>query len=227
MRAALWVRFKRISMVAAGLAAALMLVLSVMAWTIWSYGYSGRNATDIPADAAIVLGAAAWDCKPSPVLQGRIGEAIRLYRDRTVPTIIFTGGTGSGESCSEAEASREYALRQGVPANKILIETKSRITEENIQFAAEAGRQQGMSRFYIISDPLHMKRAMRIAEEIGMDALPAPATTSVYRSWRSKLPFLARETVYWAAYELSLLLPASIRSSAIGANSTSYVKVVK
>ncbi|SDT14299.1 DUF218 domain-containing protein [Paenibacillaceae bacterium GAS479] len=223
---------KRALFAAAGVLAVLTLILAVMAWSIWSYGYSkSRNAAgaletalgdalggtpgdaqwNVQGDAAIVLGAAAWDCKPSPVLRERIEESIRLYRAGMVQSLIFTGGIGTGDRCSEAEASCEYALQQGIPPHKILMESESRITEENLRNAMEVAQQSGFSRFYVVSDPLHMKRAMRVSENLEMDARPAPTSTSAYRSWRTKLPFLARETLYWAAYEISRFLPKSLR----------------
>ncbi|WP_176445002.1 YdcF family protein [Paenibacillus herberti] len=227
---------KRALFAAADVLAVITLVLAGMAWTIWSYGYdNSRNAdgvlgdavagapgntligapADAPwnvrADAAIVLDAAAWNCKPSPVLREPIEESIQLYRAGMVEALIFTGGIGTGDRCSDAEASREYALQQGIPPHKILLESKSRITEENLRNAMEVAQRSGFSRFYVVSDPLHMKWAMCVAENLEMDARPAPTSTSAHRSLRTKLPFLARETFYWAAYEISRFLPKQLR----------------
>ena len=155
-----------------------------------------------PADAAIVLGASVYDNSPSPVFCERINHAVDLYNDGYVETIIMTGGVGEGNIRSEADIAREYAEQQGVPAESIYIEENSGITDENLRNAKSIMKEHNLDTALIVSDPLHMKRAMLYAHDHEMKAYSSPTPTSLYRSWKTKLPFLAREVFYYTGYRL-------------------------
>ena len=153
-----------------------------------------------PADAAIVMGAAVWGSRPSPVFAERIKHSVNLYRVGRVEAIIFTGGLGQGDHLTEAEAAQVYAIARGVHAEDIYVETVSTITYENIEQAARIVEQQGFSRVLMVSDPLHMKRSVTTARDLGLDAHPSPTPTTRYKSWWSKSGFLVRETGLYASY---------------------------
>ena len=155
-----------------------------------------------PADAAIVLGASVYDNSPSPVFCERINHAVDLYNDGYVETIIMTGGVGEGNIRSEADIAREYAEQQGIPAESIYIEENSKITDENLRNAKAIMNEHDLDTVLIVSDPLHMKRAMLYAHDHEMKAYSSPTPTSLYRSWKTKLPFLAREVFYYSVYRL-------------------------
>ena len=155
-----------------------------------------------PADAAIVLGASVYDNSPSPVFCERINHAVDLYNDGYVETIIMTGGVGEGNIRSEADIAREYAEQQGIPAESIYIEENSKITDENLMNAKKIMDGHNLDTALIVSDPLHMKRAMLYAHDHEMKAYSSPTPTSLYRSWKTKLPFLAREVFYYTGYRL-------------------------
>ena len=155
-----------------------------------------------PADAAIVLGASVYDNSPSPVFCERINHAVDLYNDGYVETIIMTGGVGAGNIRSEADIAREYAEQQGIPAESIYIEENSKITDENLRNAKAIMNEHDLDTALIVSDPLHMKRAMLYAHDHEMKAYSSPTPTSLYRSWKTKLPFLAREVFYYSVYRL-------------------------
>jgi len=166
--------------------------------------FSEKDETK-PADAAIVLGASVYDNSPSPVFRERINHAIDLYNDGYVDALIMTGGVGEGNIRSEADIAREYAEQQGVPAESILKEEQSEITAENLENAKQIMDEKNMETALVVSDPLHMKRAMLYAEDLGMEAYSSPTPTSLYRSWKTKLPFLAREEFYYMGYRLTRL----------------------
>jgi uncharacterized SAM-binding protein YcdF (DUF218 family) len=163
------------------------------------YAYAG-NSEAIQADAAIVLGAAAWGEQPSPVFRERINHAIELYQSERVRKIIFTGGQGESDEPAEAMVARQYALERGVAEADILTETQSRTTEQNLRYARQVAAEHHLTRFLVVSDPLHMRRAMLLAQDLGMDAHPSPPPTSRYQSTRSQVEFLARETYYYFTY---------------------------
>ncbi|WP_078410339.1 YdcF family protein [Priestia abyssalis] len=157
----------------------------------------------VKTDAAVVLGAAVINDKPSPVLKERINHAVLLYRKGMVEKIIFTGGKSEEDTLAESEAGKQYALSKGVHQEDMFIETHSAITEENLQQAKEIGEKQQLRTYTIVSDPLHMKRAMVMAHDFGMAAYPSPTGTSAYQSWKTKLPFLAREVFFYTGYMLT------------------------
>ena len=148
---------------------------------------------DARADVALVLGAAVEVDRPSPVFAARIDHAVELWREGRVRRIVFTGGTGEGDRLSEAAAARRYARVAGVPANAILMETQSRTTRQNLQFAAPLVSGDTV---LLVSDDLHLTRAMAMAERLGLRAMPAAAPASAYRSWRTRLPFALRELYF-------------------------------
>ncbi|MCB0036446.1 MAG: YdcF family protein [Anaerolineales bacterium] len=155
-----------------------------------------------PADAAIVLGAAVYRGYPSPVFRERINHAINLYHAGTVDYLIFTGGIGYGDDIAEAEAAQAYAQAAGVPAAHIFIETESTLTYDNLLQAHEIVTQNQFDTVLIVSDPLHMRRAVTMAHDVGLTAYSTPTPTSRYRTPRTQQPFLERETRYYAWYLL-------------------------
>lgn len=175
----------------------LLLVILFTASHIYIYG---NTPSRIKADAAIVLGAEVWGSQPSPVFKERINHAVNLYKTRDVRKIIFTGGVGAGKEISEAEAGKQYAVKNGVNDLDILIETKSRTTNQNLKYAKEVGQQHNLNKFIVVSDPLHMKRAVLMARNLGLDAFPSPTPTTRYRSFESQLQFLSRETYFYFVY---------------------------
>lgn len=184
------------------LLAAIIVYVSGVAISIVSYSEKDETRA---ADAAIVLGASVYDNSPSPVFRERINHAIDLYNDGYVKAIIMTGGVGEGNIRSEADIAREYAEQQGVPAEAIFKEENSAITAENLENAGKVMDEQDFSTALIVSDPLHMKRAMLYAHDLGMTAFSSPTPTSLYRSWKTKLPFLMREEFFYIGYILTRL----------------------
>ncbi|MFB9933751.1 YdcF family protein [Photobacterium aphoticum] len=159
-----------------------------------------RTNTAPLADAAIVLGAAVWDGQPSPVFEERINHGIWLYQHHKVKTLIFTGGVGAGDTQSEAQVAKAYAIAHGVPASAILQEGRSKYTRENLRFIQPVIVEAGVQTVLIVSDPLHMKRAMRMATDFGLQAKPSPTPTTRYQSVKAKAKMLWSETKYYLGY---------------------------
>ncbi|MDO4733216.1 MAG: YdcF family protein [Bacillota bacterium] len=187
----------RPGLVALCCAALLLLCLSFTAAGIIRYGERDEK---IPSDVAIVLGAAVEDAFVSPVFRERINHGIWLYEEGYVEQLIFTGGFGEGSSISEAAAARQYALSKFVPAESILIEESSTITEENLENAKKIMDAHGLETAILVSDPLHMKRAMLMAKDHGIAAVPSPTPTTMYRSLKTRAAFLLREEFLYIGY---------------------------
>ena len=179
-----------------------ILVAGLLAWRIYSFGNTSSNAQ---ADAAVVLGAAVWTNQVSPVFKERINHALNLYRKGQVRKLIFTGGQGNPGEPTESAAARDYAIQSAIPASDILIEEKSHTTYENILYAKQLADTHGIKKVLIVSDPLHEKRAMAMAEDAGLVAEASPTPSTRYQGVGSQLGLLAHETYYYIGYLLRRL----------------------
>lgn len=153
------------------------------------------------ADVAIILGAATYDGEVSPVYQERINHGITLYHEGYARKLIVTGGMASGNSISDADAAKQYAVSQGIPENDILTEDQSVITQENLENSKRIMDENGYDTAIIVSDPLHMKRSMLLAKDAAMNAYSSPTPSTKYVSLRTKIPFLAREAFFYMGYK--------------------------
>ena len=153
-------------------------------------------------DVAIVLGAATSNGEVSPVYRERINHGIWLFENGYVDYLILTGGVGKGNKKSDAYVAKQYVIEKGVPEQVILIEEKSKITEENLEYAKEIMDEFSMDTAIIVSDPLHMKRAMLMASDYGIDAFSSPTPTTMYKSAKTQFPFLAREVFFYIGYSI-------------------------
>lgn len=179
-----------------------VLVAVYLAWTALAiYSYAQRAETR-PADVAIVLGAGTRQDRPSPVFRERIDHAIDLYRRGLVQAIILTGGVGQGRVIADSEIARQYALAEGVPAEIVYVDTISETTLQNLREAQRLMQEVGYGSALVVSDPLHMYRAMGMAADLKMDAFSSPTPTSRYNSWWSNLFFLVRETIVTTLYSI-------------------------
>lgn len=179
------------------------IVLLAIVFTFYSlYGIIsfGKYNHLVKADAAIVLGTEVLGDEPSPVLKERLNHAIWLYEEGYVGKIIFTGGKTNGSEVAESEVSRNYAIKHLVNPKDVLIETESKITEQNFKFAKEIAEQNGFHTFIIVSDPFHMKRAMFMAKSQGLVAYSSPTQTSFYKGLKDGIPFLVREMIFYYGY---------------------------
>ncbi len=172
----------------------LLWLLGVAVWILWI----GDRDQAAPADVIVVLGAAAYDARPSPVFEERIRHGLELYRQGYAPKLLFTGGFGgSGARFSESQVARRYALRHDVPQDDILIETVSRTTRQNLVQTRALMQAHGMHRAIIVSDPLHMARALRLCRELGIDALASSTPSTRFRSFHTSWRFLLQEVYFF------------------------------
>lgn len=192
-----------------------VLAIALTAMRIYTYG---SKSADTQADAAVVLGAAVWSQGVSPVFRERINHAIDLYRRGRVHKIIFTGGQGNANEPTEAAAARAYALDNGISISDILIEQRSHTTYENLVYAKQLADTHGLKKVLIVSDPMHMKRAIAMAEDVGLEAYPSPTLTTRYTGFRSQIGELTRETFYYLGYTISSFLRMpSVQTAAVHA----------
>ncbi len=181
----------RIIVSAAAVFAALLCVFLVLALLIVR---ASKNDETRAADCILVLGAGTWDGEVSPVFRERLAHAVRLYRAGYAPTIILTGGLAPENTVTDAEAARRWIRAQGIPEEDVFTEEESRYTHENFLYARRIMEREGLRSALVVSDPLHMKRAMLCARDFGVEGYASPTTTTLYKSARTVVPFLIRET---------------------------------
>jgi uncharacterized SAM-binding protein YcdF (DUF218 family) len=159
-------------------AIAIILLLTTWIGIMVAIVLAGRRDEARPAAAIVVLGAAQYVGRPSPVLRARLDHAILLWQHGMAPQVIFTGGRGEGDTTSEAAVSRRYALRRGVPDSVIVVETIGRTTRESLHGVAELMLDRPNGEVILVSDPFHMLRLSILARRIGLRPIMSPTRTS-------------------------------------------------
>jgi uncharacterized SAM-binding protein YcdF (DUF218 family) len=148
-------------------------LVSAAAVLVWSSRDEAR-----PAQAIVVLGAAQYSGKPSPVLRARLDHALDLWNRHLASLLILTGGTGSGDTTSEAAVGKKYAKKHGVPDSAILVENEGRTTSESMRAVAGMLEVRGLESALLVSDPFHMLRLRILARRFGFTPYTSPTRTS-------------------------------------------------
>jgi uncharacterized SAM-binding protein YcdF (DUF218 family) len=141
------------------------------------------------SDAIVVLGAAQYAGRPSPVLRARLDHAITLWFEGVAPVVVLTGGRGDGDTTSEAAVGARYLRARGVPDSALVLETDGRTTSQSVRRASELLRARDRVSVVLVSDPFHALRARVLALRWGLDAVTSPTRTSPIaqypaREWR-------------------------------------------
>ncbi|MES2210716.1 MAG: YdcF family protein [Chloroflexota bacterium] len=173
----------------------------VAGWTVFRIEEQGARDEQRRADAIVVLGAAQYNGRPSPVLEARLRHAVDLYGAGVAPLLIVTGGKAAGDRTTEASAARAWAVEHGVPASVILAEDRGRTTLESLEAVSEILRGRGLTTAVFVSDRTHMLRVLRIATDQGVVALGSPTTTGPVDADRDRrLEAIAHELGALAIY---------------------------
>ncbi len=172
------------------------------------FGWS-RRAADGHAEAIVVLGAAQYDGRPSPVLRARLDHALALWNADRARVVVLTGGRRRGDLISEAAAGRRYLVRRGVPTQAILLEPAGRTSLASIEGAAAllmawrdalpTNVRDTMPRrpsVLLVSDPFHMLRLDVLSRLHGLRPLPSPTRTSPISANRAvAIEYMLRESI--------------------------------
>jgi uncharacterized SAM-binding protein YcdF (DUF218 family) len=164
------------------LAALVVLVyFASAAFTVWAASTKDEQRN---VQAIVVLGAAQYNGKPSPVLQARLDHALALYKAKRAKLIIVTGGigkngiTGVRDTTSEAATSANYLIREGVPDSRIRREVKGKDSYESIAASKRFLSAEGLSSVLLVTDGYHAARVKAVATEVGLDAYVSPVPSS-------------------------------------------------
>ena len=127
-----------------------------------------------PADVIVVLGAAEYRGKPSPVLKARLDHALELYRRHLAPRILTTGGAGGDPLFTEGGVGRSYLIAQGVPSEDIVVESEGESTLESTALAGEIMLRMGLHSALVVSDGYHIYRVKKMLKSRGLEAYGSP-----------------------------------------------------
>ena len=156
----------------------MLLAISYYAVTLYQVHSTGLGDQARQVDAIVVMGAAQYDGRPSPQLAARLDHAADLWSVGLAQVMVVTGGNQPGDRFTEAEASANYLIERGVPAEKILQESRGHSSYASLDGVAALLHQRGLFRVLLVSDPFHSLRSRLIAQELGLVAYVSPTRTS-------------------------------------------------
>jgi uncharacterized SAM-binding protein YcdF (DUF218 family) len=183
---------------------ALALVIGVSMY--WVYLYRQIRSQAVldeahQADAIVVLGAAQYNGRPSPVLKARLDHAYQLYRQGYAHAIITTGSYGPDPNFSEAHVSTKYLVEHGVDVMTIITEQGSGSTHDSIEASAGLMHAKGWKTALVVSDGFHLFRLKKMFEDQGIHAYTSPALASPIEVASSqRFWYSIREVILFSAY---------------------------
>lgn len=164
----------------------------------------------------MVLGAAQYAGRPSPVLRARLDHALALWKRGLAPHLILTGGKGAGDTTTEAAVGRVYMLRRGVPDSAMLLENRGRSTDESLGGVAQLMTTRHLDDAILVSDPFHMMRLQILSWRYRLRAVPSPTQTSPISANRAEsITYILSESVKVPLTALLALTPRSTRERVV------------
>jgi uncharacterized SAM-binding protein YcdF (DUF218 family) len=148
-----------------------------------------------PVDAIVVMGAAQYNGRPSPVFRARLEHALTLYNAGIAPMVVVTGGRQPGDEYTEAGVAADWLAERGVPEDAILMEDVGRSTLESLEGVAEVRPARDGTSVLVVSDGFHLFRSELMLRELGYEAYSSPAPGSPIEPWSSvEFGYVTRET---------------------------------
>ena len=153
------------------------------------------------ADIIVVLGAAEYNGRPSPVFKARLDHAYDLYRRRLAAWILTTGGAGGDTRFTEGHVGRNYLVSRGVPAESIVVEGEGDSTVSTVLAVSEIMRRMGLDSAILVSDGYHIFRAKKMLEFRGLQVYGSPRPSASREDWRQWKLYLRQAVGYilWSA----------------------------
>lgn len=184
---------------------ALLVIFACLIGYVW---YCAQERPVMPARATIVLGAAAWGSKPSPVFKERIQHAVDLYKTDLTQKLIFTGGALRDDMPSEGEVGARWAIRLGVAPEDTAYEATSRDTWYNLKNANVILQQEKIDSVILVSDYFHLARAGIMARDLGLQVQLSPTPTSKFNNFSNtdKFNLYVKESYFIIGHLLRKLI---------------------
>ena len=177
---------------------AFVLLVASTALAIW---WTARQDSRPGSDAIVVLGSAQYNGVPSSIFAARLEHALRLYHQGVAPVVVTVGGKKAGDEFTEAEAGRDYLAENGIPGDALLAVPTGVDTLESMRAVASAFRDRGWSSAVLVSDPWHVMRAERMAEDAGLEATGSPTRQGpAVQTRATQFRYILRETAAYLLY---------------------------
>jgi uncharacterized SAM-binding protein YcdF (DUF218 family) len=180
-------------------AGALTATIVLAAWLVYiAQQIKKQSAVDEakPADIILVLGAAKYHARPSPVLEARLNHALFLYLQGLAPLVLTTGGAGGDPVYTEGEVGRTYLSRRGVPPESILVEPVGESTAHSTAAAAEMMRRRDLKSCIVVSDGYHIYRVKKMLEFRGLEVYGSPRPSVPQSGWREEWVYFRQAIGY-------------------------------
>lgn len=172
----------------AALLAAVLLPLAAVSQVVLTARQDDRTRTD----AVVVMGAAQFWGRPSPVLEARLSHAVQLHRDGVAEHLVTVGGKQPGDITTEADAGAAWLAGRGVPRGDVTALPVGRDTLSSLDAVARLMAERGWTSATIVTDPAHEARSLAMARALGIDAHGSPTRAGAGSSLT--LEYVARET---------------------------------
>jgi len=180
---------------------ATLILAGATALAIW---WTARQDARPTSDAIVVLGSAQYNGVPSSIFAARLEHARALYQQGIAPVVVTVGGKKSGDNFTEAEAGRDYLAQEGVPRNALLAVPEGVDTLQSMKDVAAVFRQRGWHSAVLVTDPWHVMRAQRMADDAGIDAASSPTRQGpAVQTRTTQFRYIMRETAAYLLYRLT------------------------
>jgi uncharacterized SAM-binding protein YcdF (DUF218 family) len=178
-----------------------VLLVGGTAIRVWQLGRVDERQ---PVDMIVVLGAAQYDGRPSPVFRARLQHALELYEEGVAPRIVTVGGAAAGDAFTEAQAGEQWLVENGVPGQALLPVDEGRDTFESFEAVASVAEQRGWESAVLVSDPWHSLRSRTMADDVGLEATTSPTKRGpVVQTRETQFRYIVRETGALIYYHLT------------------------
>jgi uncharacterized SAM-binding protein YcdF (DUF218 family) len=178
----------------------LLLIIVVPLYVAGNVWYNARQSTSEKSDVILVMGAAQFDGRPSDVLLARVKHANQIFKSNLAPRIYTVGGGAPGDRTTEAAASRNWLLQNGVKKANVLAIPKGRDTLNSTKAYAAQMKKSKLNSVLIVTDPYHCFRAVKMAKDLKLSASCSPVLDGPGSLENSGLSYLTRETGAYLAY---------------------------
>lgn len=156
-----------------------VIVLGVVLFSIFQFqliregvgGYEAVRSKEV--EVLIILGARVHSYGPSLMLKYRLDQAYEYAMSHPKVMVIVSGGQGVDEPCTEASTMAKYLIDKGFPKTRLLEESKSTTTEENLLFTRQtllSGNDLSKSSIAILTNDFHVFRTKLLSHKLGFDA---------------------------------------------------------
>jgi vancomycin permeability regulator SanA len=182
------------------IAAVLLVIISVPLYAVAVTWYAANNPLIRNGDVIVVLGAAQLDGRPGEVLQARLDEAKRIYDLGLAPRIITVGAGAPGDRTTEAASGKYWLTTNGIKSKNVTALEVGRDTWVSTENYVKFMKLKEMKDVIIVTDPFHCRRAMTMANDLGVTATCSPVQTGPNSLENSGKRYLVREAGAYLSY---------------------------